>query len=350
MRRAEKRWRHSWYRQAYCYPRTMKDGSVLVYTSVDTVRKATGIEWKPQNKVHAMRILERRRAEAHQPAIAITTTITTQEAVETFIQYKLSRQSKNTIKSYMQAFERYLTAGHDLNNYIAWQKHFVEINKLVDISNSSKSIYLTRIKTFFKFCMEKRWCDYNPVSQDIIPKAEAKGVAVPSDDELLAILRHLNAKTSQYVKFICITSMRRAEALALTADSIKEDHIYIRGKQNRDRIFPTNIDILNKFNVQDELFDLSELLQYIPFGWITTYTPNKNVTNACEKLGIHYTMHSFRKWAINRWRSIGINTELRSLLAGHSVAVQYKHYASMANIDYFNDNFRHHFTSITHER
>jgi integrase len=143
--------------------------------------------------------------------------------------------------------------------------------------------------------------------------------------------------------------MRRAEAMALTKDSIKEDHIYIKGKQNRDRIFPTDIDVLDNFLIEDIEFNIKELVRYVPFPWSAPTVPNRTVTEACKMLKLEYSLHSFRKWAINRWRDIGINTELRSLLAGHSIAVQYKHYASMANIDYFNNNLKHQFTLITHE-
>jgi hypothetical protein len=60
VKNTENRWIHPWYKFAYCYPRTMKDGTILVYTSVDSDRKATGIIWKPANKKHAMKVLEER--------------------------------------------------------------------------------------------------------------------------------------------------------------------------------------------------------------------------------------------------------------------------------------------------
>jgi len=60
VKNTENRLIHPWYKFAYCYPRTMKDGTVLVYTSVDSDRKATGIIWNTSNKEQAMKVLEER--------------------------------------------------------------------------------------------------------------------------------------------------------------------------------------------------------------------------------------------------------------------------------------------------
>lgn len=245
-------------------------------------------------------------------------------------------------------------------------KRIIDVERarnLASVTITKRRRFLRRI---FKWAMNVGYIDTNPVDLVGIPPIPRKDhVAEFSTADVIALCAYscgrdvgrderltVNGRRRDYGRradhrfaryallwsFLYLTCARIGEVLAAEWSDIDGDTWHIRGKGNRTRSFP-----LAAFPEVRELIAAirREASSYTGkhahkvFPWFRTPTsPQKHLDDATRALGLKRdhrdakrTVHTLRASGETRWREeLGLSPELISDLAGHSVAIQVKHY------------------------
>jgi len=157
--------------------------------------------------------------------------------------------SANTVKSYRQdllAFEKWLgkeileCTREDLQAYLA--EHVVEGK-----ATSSRSRFLSSLRGFFKYAVEKELVAENPIANIDSPKLAKRLPDYLSEDEVDALLNAPNPKKSAVewrdrtmLEVLYATGVRVTELIELKRESVNFNQGMVRviGKGNKERIVP----------------------------------------------------------------------------------------------------------------
>ncbi len=330
-------WLHPTYRKAYCF--RYRNG--MVYTSVNSVRKATGLVWDPKNKKLAMDILEHRiNTEVFGKNLMRSKYV--QDLLERFFADRVSKLAPATQSRYRRIARYFLYENWPLNDVQLIRTKILErINEMSDYNVNYLRKMLSDIKGIFTYAIELEWIEKNPILNSMLPVVKKKEVRAISLEHIEKYKQYFVAKNKEHlalvIEFAYLTAMRIQEIIDLQWEDINDRYFLIKGKGKRDRIFP-----LNPFpRVREILYRLKELGMSRPGIYSKQQSLAKQLKNANKTLiniypEMHFekiTFHIIRKGAINNWRAIGIDTEVRNMLSGHTQEVEKNYYLVAPDID-----------------
>lgn len=171
-----------------------------------------------------------------------------------YLQYE-KRYSPHTILAYSK----------DLNQFATFLSDTYEINKTEEITHLfirswmvefvnagvvSRSINrkLSCLKSFFKFCLKRKFISVDPLSKVVRPKMGKKLPSVISQKALETLLSHLEDMESGYeatrdktiIELLYLTGIRRSELISLQDTSIdwSQKSLKVLGKGKKERLIP----------------------------------------------------------------------------------------------------------------
>lgn len=333
----EDRWVHPSYRKAYCF--RYRNG--MVYTSVNSVRKATGLVWSPKNRKLAMEILERRiQEEVFRNRAKTGRTI--KDLVQRFFEDRVSRLAPATQSRYKRIFRYFLYENWSLDDVQEIRLKILEkVNSMSSYSANYIRKMLADVKGIFNYAIELEWMDRNPIVNSMLPVVKKKEVRAVTSEHIEKYKEYFLSEGKEHmaliVEFAFLTAMRIQEIIDLRWEDINERYFIIKGKGDRDRIFP-----LKPFPRVKEILDrLRELKVDRPGIYRHQQVLQRHLKRANIELQVQYpemhfdlvTFHVIRKGAINRWRAMGIETEVRNLLSGHTQAIEKDYYLVVPDVN-----------------
>ncbi len=335
----------------------------IYYTSVHHIRKSTGImvdakteKQKKENLRLAMNKLDERLGSYLNPISRKTSSvITAGDAFKEFVKYKSIELSKKSIGDYLNLFNLYIDENQELSNTIGIRERINQVNTEKEYSPNTLNGYMTKLRSFFDYCIDEHYCDKNPVSAIMIPAEVPPEIKTFTQGEIDSIIKQLRQGENYrrfteereelilFIRLLSVAGLRTGEALKLRVEDIDmiEGGIRIDGKRNRQNVKKIRF---VPFKVLPEVGEICEKLIYRTkensekvlrkpdekvFSWKHSKNPADNLKSAMTSLGIDTeakSLHALRKTALNRWeKELGFPAEVRNLLAGNSAAVK-KHY------------------------
>ena len=120
--------------------------------------------------------------------------------------------------------------------------------KLQEKQNKKSTVArkLAAIRSFFQFCMKKKWLEDNPAKVVATPKQEKHVPSFLSEDEMLQFLdlpqttQPLDLRDKAALELLYATGMRVSELAGLNLDDLNfsERLIRVRGKGKKERLIP----------------------------------------------------------------------------------------------------------------
>ncbi len=351
-RKKQDRWNHPHYAFAYCYNR-----KGMVYTCVKKVRKSTGLYWKAVNRQRALNILTDRVEALNSPIRDTSDGGKIYDYIDGYLGSMVGVNTQKLIDRRMYALKEICVENLELTDHRGIKAMLYRGVSNLDVSDSTKKSKLADLNHFFNYLISEGAIDRNPVPREKF-RALREGLRRPlQEQEFWKVVdalqsspnsrrtdhsRKLDKEAISYILFLYYTGCRAQEALNLRKGSligqkyhkanadfsfVDGDTIQIYGKGARWREFPIQfapeIDQvlleIHSVNPESERF----------FNARGSATYRDRLSGALKKIGVDeqfIKFHSIRKLAETRWREQGVPVEIRSLLAGHSIAVQVSRY------------------------
>jgi len=328
---SRKRWIHPRYRKAYVF----KNRNGMAYTCINSYRQATGYEFLPKNRLICMDILDRRLREAEKTLELRDSNFTLKDLIARFHKDKISTLSQRTKKIYIRLYKKYLSQDYNLADIYAIRDHILDVRNQDKLSNNTLWKNFQQLKKIFDYGIELDWIDKNPITRSMVPSYKNIKVIICSEEHINSLISYFLSKDLKQIalsiEFVYLTAIRIQELLDLQWKDFNDDFFLIKGKGGLNRIFP-----LNPFpRLKEIIQELKQLNPKKPFLWLNQQTPAKSLRLAVKKLNLDkITYHIIRKAAINRWRVMGIDTETRNLLAGHTKDVERTYYLTSPDVKY----------------
>ncbi|MCX7880266.1 MAG: tyrosine-type recombinase/integrase [Ignavibacteria bacterium] len=330
------RWVHPTYRKAYCF--RYRNG--MIYTSVNSVRKATGLLWTPKNRKLAMEILEQRiQDEIFQNRVRSGKDI--KDLIERFFLDRVSKLAPATQIRYKRIFRYFFYENWSLDNIQEIRIKILErINSMTSYSPNYIRKMLADVKGIFNYAIELEWMDRNPITNSMLPIVKKKEVRAVTEAHIEKYKEYFKEIGKEHmallIEFAYLTALRIQEIIDLSWDDVTDRYFIIKGKGSRDRIFP-----LKPFPRVKEILERLKTLGFDKPG-VYRYQQllQRHLKEANKKLAqqlpeMHFemvTFHVIRKGAINRWRAIGIETEIRNMLSGHTQSIEKDYYLVVPDV------------------
>lgn len=375
--RTRKRWEHPTYRYAYCIERYEN-----VYTVIDNAPPVVikGMKWKPENRNDALRILDERLREKQsfesgkltQEAVdRIPKTI--YQAIAEFSSVEFKKLDKATIKSYLSAFNKYLSEDLLLQDVVGIRKLIND--KLIELGHKSNTQlkYIAKLNRLFEFCLSQDYMPRNPILKGMKPDEQEnevkpytleemeliydfflsqKKVLIPvGDGKSRTRKRSFSEEKEEYaymLKLIATIGTRATETIKLWWDvpnapvipfSINKRSIVLpskiiidgkRSKKSKPRIreFPLEL-VPQSYEVLELLRKFMEGNKGKLLRWNTLAKPEYWLREAVKELNLEpgRSLHSIRKTATNWWeKELGIPSYICAYMAGHNQQTRTKYY------------------------
>jgi site-specific recombinase XerD len=203
--------------------------------------------------------------------------------------------------------------------------------KLAPISSQKK---IERMRSFFKFCAERKWTDENPAKILKAPKLKFSPTLPFSDDDVLKI-RHAieiypdrpKGRREQVRAFILVllhSGLRMTDAVCLTKDKISDGKLMLQTAKTGQAVWVP---------LPKECLDALAPLTFRPF-----YSGNciprsavadwqRSIARLFKIAGISGHPHMFRATLAVRLLNSGASLENVAALLGNSARIVEKHYA-----------------------
>lgn len=316
------------------------------YVVLKGKRTNTELDWKPENKQLALRILEKIVLEYLDPKVQEKKEVkilTIADALSLWVKIQKQRNKDDTYRKIRNAFNNLLPqTGLLLSDTEGIRTHILKRLEKVTLANNTKHKQLAWIRQFFSFCVEEGYCLRNPVTKALFPKQTPIEREAFSDEEIEMIIGYFEKKASGnksqlilLIRFIQWSGVRINEALTIKWADINEKRILIReGKGDKQREIP-----LSPF---PELQETIEKLRVLNSGeklftWTTYAKLQAQMRRALADLGIQgqgRNFHCLRKWFENHLlNKMRMPAHITAQILGHTVAIQQKHYLKALNIN-----------------
>jgi integrase len=164
-RKNTERWSHPLYRMGFCLNR-----KGTVYTEIGGVRTTTGLTWHEKNRKAALQILEKRVLEILNPAPTLAKEKMLVEAMQEYATVQLPNLSHTQTLQFRRAARHMLTLNVALTETESLRTMISEGMQAYQVSNNTKVCLLSRLHTFFEFCIRQGWTDKNPAKMVMKPK------------------------------------------------------------------------------------------------------------------------------------------------------------------------------------
>ena len=254
---------------------------------------------------------------------------------------KVLNMSKSTIMNYTNVLNRFYEYYSEYEDKIAFydiDRLFVLefINSLGNVKENTKNLYITVIKSFFKYVSKYNeiGIDFKNKFQDLKSKVQKSDPEHLSNEEYEVLVKYLDAYVKpksflQYrnrliVKFLLFTGIRASELLAIKIEDIalmKEECVYkikIFGKGNKIRFVYIPVEVIQK-----ELQDIKKyIVTYIAVTSKGRVMARSELYIMIEKLfkrlginkrGVHLLRHTFGKKMVQK----NVNLSTIKELMGH---------------------------------
>jgi len=254
--------------------------------------------------------------------------------------------SKNTYKNYKRIIEEFIDFCVEKSSEVEFS--IKDINKFIVNeflqkvkNNNTKSLYLTILKTFFKYISENNedGIDLLENIQNIKIKKELKEVPFYTQDEIKEIIKallekfkktkSLDKKKKAFLVYLLIkTGARASEIISLKKDDIEiiefEDdkwfRIKIKGKGDKERFVYVLVD--------DENYEMYKTFlktdKKVTYNGLYTFNKILLLKLDIQNKGLHAYRHSFAR----KWVEDNKNLQTLSELLGHkSILTTSKFYA-----------------------
>ena len=226
---------------------------------------------------------------------------------------------------------------------------------------------IQELNRVFSYGIRNHICLSNP-AQNIVPNrylsncdttiktAEEKEFSVDEIESIRSLMMASPSNPRALIALLAIeTGMRRAELCALHWEDIEENFIHIHRQQLSDspnsknhyevqytkderehphggRRFPITPAIREILTLARKLKGTSEYVFHDGNSWILVDGYTHFLSRKCRSLGITTTNnHAFRVSLNNKFIQLGLSADERSLLLGHSVEVNERHYSKIDN-------------------
>jgi integrase len=259
---------------------------------------------------------------------------TVYSAIERFTKTALIGAARLRLKNYRFAFEYFFPNDMALD-YNLLRSHIESVQVRSVLLRSTLLSYLILVRRFFRHCVENDWIEKNPITT-INVKSDSLRRDGFTYDQVHAISTWLKTEGDNecglLVDFIGHTGARIHEALALRWENVTDTAVRFEvAKGGRSREFP--IQIVPGLSETVELLRLCSTGRGV-FRWSGRSSAVHFFVPAVRAVGLSGSFHDVRRAAINRWRTeLGFGTELRSILAGNTIAVQERHYLRTLTAD-----------------
>jgi site-specific recombinase XerD len=315
---------HKYYWLGYCFEKYQR---VQLYLP-SGIKKSIRMPWALKNKDLALELLEDEidKLVNYEPSTAKTIA----QLINDFKNDFYYNFTKANIHKHNQAFSHLLKNKKlKLDNIKGIRSHVQDNVQNSELHNNTIRKHLQSVRQLFDYAVEENYIATNPIPRRMLPNNKYSDPVLFTEAELFEIIEYFKeSEMALLVKFVMITGVRIAEAIALTADDIHDDHILIHGKGNRLRKFP-----INPFPELRPL--LRELKSNNGFSWKNQQNPQRILKKAKTDLGIHKdaSFHSIRKYAENKMINRGYNINAVAQLIGHTTKVQSAHYIAQLEVE-----------------
>jgi integrase len=203
-------------------------------------RTNTELDWKPENKALALKILERIVLEHLNPAPKqveeTITVITIADALEIWSQIQKQRTKQDSLRKIRNAFTNILpNTSLRLAETERIRTTVMENMNRLTVMNNTKHKQLSWIRQFFGFCVDEGYCERNPITKAMFPKQTRIDRDAFTDAEMDAIVQHFKAgkggERAQFVlllEFIRWSGVHINEALTIQWSDINEKRVFVR--------------------------------------------------------------------------------------------------------------------------
>ncbi len=381
--RRKNRWEHPHLKYAFCIERYGNVYTVIHGASPVAIK---GLKWTPANKEIALEVLTNRYneyGENNSSEITNTKTIAEKNLHDTVVEFSklhFPKWSLPTRHSYNVAFHSYLPDNYLLSDIDTIRNMInTQIKKLGHHPNTQLK-YLSKLNTFFKYCIDQEYITRNPVINPMKPEPVPPVIKVFSREEVEQIIHYManysamkfKDSRSEYrasikyetnlkqlalmVEFVSYSGLRISEALKLWWDVpeaplilndvhkrksvITEKSIIIDGKRSthktpRIREFPLSL-VPELFPIIEKLKEFKEANKGKVFRWNYSSKIEIMLRDVVAELKLEgdRSFHILRKTALNYWeKSLGIPANISKYMAGHSAATREKFYSTEPSAD-----------------
>lgn len=356
----QNKWELEQYPNAFVYER---DGKC--YTYINGVRKVIkGLSYIPSNRERAMQILVERIGGFYGSS---ADDFTVYSAFEEFAKSYFQRIGKPTQTAYIIAMKKLLPDDMLLEDVRLIKANILNNMQNSNLSQNTQLMYLHRLNRFFKYCVVNEYITSNPIDRIIKPQMSSNEIEMYSREEVNLIIDYLNDKpvrfspyksSSNYevnykeialiVEFISYSGTRINETLNIYKEYNSAP--FINNSKQKSVIYDTHIVIdgkrtaFNKPKIRELPFALIPKLRDVTIRCID-FSPNNprlfgdikfvlynqlKLVNKALGINENLSIHSLRKTAIHHWeKELNIRPDISAFMAGHSVAMKFKHYANV---------------------
>jgi integrase/recombinase XerC len=236
-------------------------------------------------------------------------------------------RSKNTILSYLRDLKSFLEFLS--KHYKTGEVSLKELNSLTTetirlwlndrydkgITKNSSNRSLSALRTFFTFLSDNDILNNKAifgVKKAKLPKLLPKALDNSGIDSLIDGVKNLdkkllwiNLRNEALILLLFSTGMRISEALSITRDMVKKDHLLIKGKGNKERIVP----LLKVVN--DKIHDYLMLCPYVIM---------ENDVIFRSRRGGKYDSRSAQRLFTDARRKIGLSEDVTPHVIRHTCA------------------------------
>lgn len=310
---------HKLYRNAYLKCR----GEVIyfhLHHEGKEIRKSSNLTWHPDNFQLALRLLEEKYLNIVEPGIE---TYSLSELFDNFLKLKSKSIKHDSILKYQQVWKVFIQKDYHTGQMPELRKDINDIISNTYLSNNTVIKYLDQLSAFFRYCLENKYIDQNPIGNSLYPKYTKQTPKAYTLEEIEMLQNSFPVGSDSYnlIKLIKNTGMRLIEAATLKKENIHDDHIIINGKGNVDRVFP----ILPNTELYELLQELKRKSQ--PFKYKNSKRAGDQLCSLQKKIGMELTgYHPIRKYYENFLIDSGVPVKVTAQLLGHTTAIQSQHY------------------------
>lgn len=203
---------------------------------------------------------------------------------------------------------------------------------------------LAAIRSFFQFCIKKKWLEDNPAKVVSTPKQEKPVPSFLSEEEMRQFLdlpqtdKPLDLRDKAILELLYATGLRVSELVGIDMDTVNFDErlIRVRGKGKKERIVPfgkmAEISLLKYLRVRrlinkGDVDDTAMFLNYrgnrlTPRSVERTVDKYIKTTAVRRKISPHSLRHSFASHLLSRGADLRI---IQELLGHESLATTQKY-------------------------
>jgi integrase/recombinase XerD len=260
------------------------------------------------------------------------------EAIEEFRIYQLSvDRSTNTVKSYnndLIFFEKYLVEVFNCTPYLTdvteedLETYLCHLKDTKSYTSASRKRKLAVLRTFFNFCIKKKYCIINAAVGIETIKVKHQERLFLDEKEVMQIVEKIDHDLIRLVVLtLYYTGLRISECIGLKLDDVNLSKSVIKvieGKGKKDRLIPIHLKLLpllQKYKENDRPYTKTEYFFSTPTsGRVSAPYVNKFITEAAEKLGwtIKVSAHTMRHAFASNLVKRNINVVQIQKLLGHS--------------------------------